>query len=162
MQTITGNNFGAEKWHRSDQSLRIALGISTLYCGLVQVIVTVVPRPIAAAFVDDIAVINEVARVLPMTTLAFVLVGPLMMISTYFQAIGDATKAAVLGLIKPYLFAIPLTFMLPIWVGERGIWYAGPVAEVMLLILTVAVLWIRAQATGLKWGIFQTTKGGAQ
>ena len=72
-----------------------------------------------------------------------------MMVATYFQAIGSAGKAAILGLTKPYAFAIPLTFLMPVWFGEIGIWYAGPLAEVMMLGLTVLVLWRAAQDPAL-------------
>jgi putative MATE family efflux protein len=159
MQTITGNNYGAKLWQRSDASLRVALWVAFIYCAIVQVIVMSMPSKIASAFVDDRAVIAEVARILPVMTCVFFLMGPLMMIATYFQAIGSASKAALLGLTKPYALAIPLTFLLPVWFGEIGIWYAGPLAEVMMLGLTVVVLWLAAEDTALKWGIFHTEKG---
>lgn len=161
MQTITGNNYGAELWQRSDASLRMALWVAFVYCAIVQVVVISMPSRIASAFVDDTSVIAEVARILPVMTCVFFLLGPLMMIATYFQAIGSAGKAALLGLTKPYAFAIPLTFLLPLWFGEVGIWYAGPLAEVMMLGLTVVVLWLSAQDPELKWGIFHTKKGVA-
>lgn len=156
MQTITGNNHGAALWQRSDTSFRIALWVALLYCTLVQIVVMGWPRQIANAFVDDASVIAEVARIFPVMACVFFLVGPLMMVATYFQAIGSAAKAAVLGLTKPYVFAIPLTFILPIWFGESGIWYAGPVAEILLLGLTVVVLWQAKRRSQLKWGIFHS------
>lgn len=154
MQTITGNNYGAEFWQRSDTSLRIALWIAFIYCALVQIIVMSLPSQIAGAFVKDTAVIAEVARILPIMTCTFGLMGPLMIIAAYFQSIGSAGKAAILGLTKAYAFAIPLTFLMPALFGEIGIWYAGPLTEVMLLGLTALVLWNAARKTHLKWGIF--------
>lgn len=161
MQTITGNNYGAGLWHRSDASLRIALWCAFFYCLLVQIVVMSVPSQIAEAFVEDTAVVAEVARILPVMTCVFFLMGPLMMVATYFQAIGAVTKAAILGLTKPYAFAIPLTFLMPLSLGEIGIWYAGPLAEILLLGLTALILWQSAQTTVLKWGIFHIPKGVA-
>ena len=37
--------------------------------------------------------------------------------------------------------------------------FAGPLAEVMLLGLTIVVLWGVAQNKQLKWGVFHTEKG---
>lgn len=161
MQTITGNNYGAALWHRSDASLRMALLVAFIYCALVQIAVTSMPSRIASAFVDDTAVIAEVARILPVVTSVFFLVGPLMMVATYFQAIGSAGKAALLGLTKPYALAIPLTFLLPLRFDEIGIWYAGPLAEVMMLGLTVIVLRRAAKGTTLRWGVFHRKEGAA-
>ena len=158
MQTITGNNYGAKLWQRSDASLRMALWAAFGFCCVVQVVMMAMPGQIASAFVDDAAVIGEVARILPIMTCLFFLTGPLMIIAAHFQAIGSAGKAAFLGLTKPYAFAIPLTFLLPIIFGEVGIWYAGPVAEVMLLGLTALVLWQTSRDTTRKWGVFHLTE----
>lgn len=161
MQTITGNNYGAELWQRSDRSLRIALWVAFIYCTAVQVVVMSVPNQIASAFVDDTVVIAEVARILPVMTCVFFMMGPLMMVAAYFQAIGAAGKAALLGLTKPYALAIPLTFVLPMIYGEIGIWYAGPLAEVIMLGVTAVVLRHTAQSARSKWGIFNNETGAA-
>ncbi len=161
MQTIAGNNYGASLWSRSDASLRMAIWGAFLYCSIVQIVVMSLPAQIASTFVNDVAVIAEVARILPLMTCVFFLMGPLMMIAAYFQAIGAAGKAALLGLTKPYAFAIPLTFLLPVWLGEIGIWAAGPVAEAMLAGLTGLVLWKTARKSTLHWGLFHAQKGAA-
>ncbi len=154
MQTITGNNYGAQLWQRSDKSLQIALWTAFIYCALIQITVASLPSQIAGAFVEDAAVISEVSRILPIMTSVFFIMGPLMMIATYFQTIGAVAKAAILGLTKPYAFAIPLTFLMPVWFGEIGIWYAGPLAELMLLGLTILILSASQRKTRLRWGIF--------
>lgn len=159
MQTITGNNHGASLLCRSNASLRIALWVALIYCVAVQLAVTSFPGQIAGAFVDDRAVISEVVRILPVMSSVFFLIGPLMMIATHFQAIGSAGRAAILGLSKTYAFAIPLTFLLPVWFGEIGIWYAGPIAEVMLLALTLLVLSGVAQGDGSHWTMFHRHAG---
>jgi len=161
MQTITGNNFGAALWRRSDASLRMALWAALIYCALVQTVVMAMPRRIAGAFLEDAAVIAEVARILPIMTSVFFLAGPLMMVAAYFQAIGSARKAALLGLTKPYGLAIPLTFALPLGFGEIGIWLAGPIAEVLMLGLTAMVLWVASRRTALRWGLFHSREGAA-
>jgi len=154
-QTIAGNNYGAESWQRSDQSLRTALVLAVLYCVVVQTGFYLSRDVIGAVFVDDPAIISEVSRILPLATFLLFLFGPLMMISTWFQAIGDAGRAALLGLSRTYLFALPLTFALPFIFGEPGIWYGAIVAEVLVLILTITVLRRQARKKGHAWGLFR-------
>lgn len=161
MQTITGNNYGAGEYRRSDLSLQTAVKCAFVYTAIVQSIVTVFPAQIGAAFVTDQSVIDEVKGILPVIGAAFFLSGPLMMISMHFQAIGDAGRAALLGLSKPYLFALPLTFILAGSFGEIGIWLSGPVAECLLLGLTVLILMQLAKRRYLRWGLFQSA-GEAQ
>ncbi|MFC6584452.1 MATE family efflux transporter [Sulfitobacter aestuariivivens] len=126
MQSIVGNNFGAQAWDRSDQSLRIGIWIALVYCTLMQLAFVMLPEPIARLFVSDPGVIAEFARILPVNSAMLWLAGPLIVIATYFQAIGNATRAALLGLTKSYAFGLPLIFLLPLIWGEWGIWYAGP------------------------------------
>ncbi len=146
MQTITGHNFGAAAFHRSDASLRLAARVAFVYCLVLQVGMSVFAAELGAAFVADATVIAEVARILPIMSAGFFLSGPLMMLAMHFQAIGDAVRAGLLGLSKPYFFAIPLTFVLAAKVGEVGIWLAAPIAEILLLILTAGVLLQNASA----------------
>lgn len=154
MQSITGNNFGARLWRRTDGSIRIALGVALAYCGVVQLVLMLGAAGIGRAFVDDASVVAAVARILPAITAMFWLAGPLMLIASHFQALGDAPRAAVLGLSKPYLFAIPLTLVMAVAVGEAGIWFAGPLAELCLLALTAIVLARTARREPLRWGLF--------
>jgi putative MATE family efflux protein len=155
MQTITGNNYGAGVYKRSDKSLKIALLAALLYCSTVQFIMMAFSTTIAAMFIDDVKVISEIERIMPVIVTAFILMGPLFMVSAYFQAIGDATKATILSLAKAYVFSIPLTFLLPMYFGESGIWYSAPISEVLLLTTTILVLLFSARRTKLKWGLFQ-------
>lgn len=155
MQTITGNNYGACNWHRSDASLRLAAGLAFGYALCIQVTFTLLAGPISGLFVAEEAVIAEVAAILPVLVALFFIAGPLMMIAMHFQAIGDAGRAALLGLSKPYIFGIPLTFALAAKLGEAGVWLASPAAEAALLALTVFVLAQTARTQSLRWGLFQ-------
>lgn len=149
MQSITGNLFGAGQSARVRQSLRRAMILALLYCATMQAGMTLRAEAIGVLFVTDPGVIAEVARTLPVIVTLFALSGPLMMVAMHFQAIGDAPRAALLSLAKPYVFAIPLTFVLARTLGEPGIWRAGPTAEGLLLVLTLAVIWqARAQVVG--------------
>jgi putative MATE family efflux protein len=154
MQSIVGNNYGAQAWQRSDASLRLGLVTALVYCSVMQLIMIVFAEPIARAFVDDPAVIAAFGRILPLSVLMLWLAGPLIMLGSYFQAIGNATRAAILGLTRTYAFALPLTFILPLFWGETGIWIAGAVAEVLKAILVYFVLRQSARALNLRFGLF--------
>ena len=154
LQTIVGNNYGAQALDRSDRSLRIGIWIGFLYCLGCQVIFVALAEPIALLFVDDPEVITAFQWILKVSTAMFWLAGPMIVIAAYFQALGDATRAAVLGLTKPYAFALPLTFALPLFMGELGVWLAGPISEVLMAILAFFVLAKTARKLDLRYGLF--------
>lgn len=139
-QTIVGNNFGAGQVERTATTVRIAIVAALVFCVVMQIIFVLIAPHVGAWFVDDAGIQAELARILPVTTLTLFAFGPMMMIATYFQAIGDAARAAILGLSRTYLFAIPLTLGLPFVIGEWGIWYAGVIAEILVISLTVIVV----------------------
>ncbi|TLP62801.1 MATE family efflux transporter [Parasedimentitalea maritima] len=139
-QTIVGNNYGARQTERAHKATFISVTVAFGYCALVQFAFVLTAPWLGGVFINDMLIQQELARILPIGTLTLFLFGPLMMIAGYFQAVGDAARAAILGLSRTYLFAIPLTFALPFVIGEPGIWYAGVVAEIMVLAVTVVVL----------------------
>ncbi|MCC2615271.1 MATE family efflux transporter [Aestuariibacter halophilus] len=153
-QSIAGNNVGAGLYQRANQSVTIALLVALVYSLAMQLSLWFSAEHIGRWFVADTQVIAEVGRILPISILALWVFGPLMMISMYFQSIGDAKRASVLSLGKTYLFALPLTFALPRFWGESGIWYAGPSAELLALMLTATLLYRRASQENARLGLF--------
>lgn len=158
MQTITGNNFGSGQWERSNTSLKTAIILGFVYCALVQTILMLFPVQIGRLFVEDPVVLADLARIIPVVVCMFFLSGPLMMIATHFQSIGDAGRAAILSLSRTYLFSIPLTLTLPRFIGESGIWAAGPTAEVCALVLTALVLAQLSRSSSMRLGLFQEAR----
>lgn len=156
-QTIVGNNVGAKKLARANSSIKIALCFSLFYCVLLQSLMYVFKDSIGAVFVGDIGIQSEVARILPWTTLGLFLFGPMMILTMFFQAIGDAKRAGILGLAKIYLFALPLTFVLPYVFKEPGIWYSGPLAEFLALGLALLILYRRSTLEQHRFGLFFNT-----
>ena len=153
-QTILGNNIGAKEWQRSNSAIKIAIIMALFYCLFFQLIIFVFKNQLGGLFVDDLAVIQKVSQVLPLMTLAFFLLGPLMMVGVVFQAMGDAKRAAILRLAKLYMFTLPLVFILPFSISELGIWLAGPSSEILALLLTFGVLYQRKKQEGNPFGLF--------
>jgi len=141
MQAIVGNNIGAGLADRANRMLRLGLFVALLYCLAIEVLLVGFAGPVGAFFVDSDAVVSDVARIMPAMVAMYLFSGPLIMLGSYFQAIGDAGRAAILGLSKPYLFTMPLVALCASTFGEPGIWFATPTAEALLLVVAMLVLW---------------------
>lgn len=139
-QAIVGNNAGAGAWSRVQSSLRTSAFIALAYGIVIQVILFMAARPLGALFVEDESVIGEVVRIVPLVFAVYFAAGPTMILGGYFQAIGDAGRAAILGLARVYVFVLPLTYLLPLAFGEIGIWLAIPVASVAMVIVSAVIL----------------------
>ncbi|KQV63883.1 MATE family efflux transporter [Rhizobium sp. Root1220] len=152
-QTICGNNYGAGLQERVGRSLQIAMIAALVYCTSVEVIVESLAGRLGSIFVSDPVVIGEVSRILPWTVGAYFLFGQMIVLSGYFQAIGDAKRAAIFGLSRAYLFTLPLTFLLPRIFGEIGIWMVPVFAEASMLVLAGIVLARLARGRGWRYGL---------
>lgn len=147
MQAVVGNNYGAGHKDRAAAALRLSLLLALIYCGLVEFVLVVFRQSLGGLFVFDAAVVGEVGRILPFYVALYFTMGPMMMIAGYLQSLGDAKRSALLSVARTYFFAIPLTFTLPLFMGETGIWAAMPAADLMLVVTAVLVLSGRGYAS---------------
>jgi len=153
LQAMVGNNVGAGLWSRSNATLKLALVWSLAYAATAEIGLILFRKQLGGLFVTDPIVTAEIARILPTFVAGYFSFGPMMMIANYFQSIGDVRRSALLSLARTYLFAIPLIFVLPLGLGEAGIWLALPIADVALVAVTLAVL--KARSGQAAWGLFQ-------
>lgn len=155
-QAIIGNNYGAKAYHRSNTGLMIALGLAAGFALLVELVFITCAGPLGALFVSEPAVIAEVKRILPVMVILFIVFATNTMLASYFQAIGDARRAALFGLAQIYVFTIPMTLILPRIIGEWGIWIATPIAQAMMATMVLAVLFFTWKTTGRRFGLLVT------
>lgn len=141
LQAMVGNMVGAGQSGRAMRSLYLSLGVSVGYGLLVQLLLVGGRDGLGGLFVSDAAVGQEVARIVPLYLAAYFAFGPVMMIASYAQALGRARQAAILSLGRSYLFAIPLTLILPLFWGETGVWIVAPIADMAMLALALALWW---------------------
>lgn len=153
-QSIAGNNFGAGLQDRVRTTLKVAFGIAVVYAILFEAVFLLLARPVGSLFVADLQVIDEVARIMPVTSVTYVLSAPLMVLGGYYQALGMASSAAILNLVRTYVIGLPLLVLLPMAAGEFGIWIAYPVGDVVMLGVVAALLLWNARRYHLAWGIF--------
>jgi Na+-driven multidrug efflux pump len=59
------------------------------------------------------AVAGEVARILPAYVAHYVAFGPCLIVAGHLQSLGHARRAAILSVTRTYVFAVPLSLLLP-------------------------------------------------
>ncbi len=139
LQTILGNNYGAQLHERVDAAFSFGLRLVLVYCVVVESIILLGGGAIATLFVPEGTMAAETTRIARFVVAAFILFGPVLIVSSYFQAIGRAKQAIVISLSKNYLFLWPLVTALPLVKGELGIWMSFPAADALAAILAMLV-----------------------
>ena len=155
MQSIVGQNVGADQYKRSDHALLLTIVVCAIYCLLVEVVMVFGGTWVGRLFMDDAVVIAELARMMKLTVLLLIVTGPIMLVGFYFQAIGAPGRSAVLTLCKPFLLHPVLIFLMGGPMGKDGIWLSSPAGDVIVIIIAIA-MWFRFQDRQPGFGL-QTT-----
>lgn len=128
---IAGYNYGAEKYFRVKEAIKISLiygfFISVLLCG----ILILTSKYIPMLFSTDLIILENAHDAIFWVFLATPVVIFQLIGSSYFQALGKGKMALVLALSKQLYFIIPLLFIVPVFFGLKGIWYTFPIADVL-------------------------------
>ncbi|MBP5429961.1 MAG: MATE family efflux transporter [Elusimicrobiaceae bacterium] len=140
-QPLIGYNHGARKYTTSIQTLKMAMRWGILVTTVGFIILEVFARPIAAIFNgQDAALIDMASRVIRIVNIFLPIVPLQMMATTFFQAINQPLKAALLSLSRQILLVIPLVLILPLFWELDGVFFAPVVADGVSTLLAVVLL----------------------
>lgn len=140
MQPIAGYNYGAMKFDRLMQVLKLAViaGTCITTCGFL--VAEFIPGPCARLFTTDPELIRLSVNGMRIMMAAFVLVGSQMVITNFFQSIGKAKISMFLSLSRQMIFLLPMLLLLPLFLGVDGIWWAMPISDTIAEIVAVVMM----------------------
>ncbi len=131
-QPIIGFNYGAKSVARVKDALRISLIAATLISIGAFTFIEAIPGVIVRLFNNDSQQLYDITTEgLRLVILALPIVGFQVVASNFFQAIGKAKIAMFATLFRQVIMLIPLLYILPEFLGIRGIWLSYPFADSM-------------------------------
>jgi Na+-driven multidrug efflux pump len=137
VQPIIGYNYGARKFDRVKEALKLAIMGATAIVLLGFIMVEVFPRQIVSLFGSSNTALVEFSTPAMRTFLMFLpIIGFQIISANYFQAIGKPKQSAFLSLSRQLILLIPAVLILPLFFGLNGVLIAGPTADLGSSILT--------------------------
>jgi putative MATE family efflux protein len=141
-QPIIGFNHGAGRQDRVRRTLLLASLAATAVVTAGFAASQLFPQAIIRAFSQDPAIVQMGSRGMRIVLLLAPVVGFQIIAASYFQAIGRASIALVLTLLRQVIVLIPLVLILPTILGLDGIWIAAAAADgVSSLLTAIALVW---------------------
>ena len=140
LQPILGFNYGAKRYDSALKAIKLAIAAATACCVVVFIVLYFAPEPFIRLFTTDNELIALSSYAAKRIFLALYLIGFMMVGSLVFQSIGKATQSFVTAISRPFLFLIPLIFILPQFLQLDGVWLAFPIADALAFLLTLALL----------------------
>jgi putative MATE family efflux protein len=141
VQPIIGFNYGARQYARVRQAYLLAIKWNLVVSAVGFCLFQFCPGPIISLFGDGEPLYFEFAILFMRTFLFMVLLNGVQLLSSnFFTAIGKALKGLLLSLTRQVFFLIPLIFLLPLRFGIFGVLLAGPIADFIAFVVSVALV----------------------
>lgn len=140
-QPIMGFNYGAKRYDRVKEALKLAIISSMILAGLLFISIFLNAELFIKMFNKESEELtrigaNGIKIFMSMIVLnAFYTIG-----ANYFQAINQAMKSVVLNLGRQLVLFIPLLIILPKYFGLNGVWLSVPISDFIIAIVTFFML----------------------
>ncbi|WP_100642775.1 MATE family efflux transporter [Alteromonas facilis] len=132
-QTIVSYNYGAAEFNRVDNAIKLGLVIAMVYLLVVALGLITFAGNIAGLFTDDDQLKSTVAKIASIMFLLMPLAGLSGITVAGLQSTNRPKQAMLLSFAKIYLVLVPALFLLTQWVDVTALWYAFPIAELVML-----------------------------
>lgn len=134
IQPIIAYNYGAKSYERLSNAYKIGAKYATYICIAVFAIIMIFPYQISGIFLNanaDPKLLQIVGPALRKSMYASLLLGVAITGTSFFQAVKRPKVATVTSLLRQFLILVPLVYLMPIYMGIDGIWYAYSVSDLL-------------------------------
>jgi putative MATE family efflux protein len=141
VQPIIGFNYGAGCYDRVSKTLKLTMFSCILVGVFGFLLMHFFPENIIQIFShNDPELLDVTLHGMNIFMLSLLVEGTILLTAIYYQSINKIREALFINMGKIFVFLLPLLFILPLFFGLDGIWYASPVAEYIMLLMVLAML----------------------
>ncbi len=140
LQPIVGMNFGAKKYDRVKEAVKIFSIASVIFIAILWSFYMIKPKIVLSLFLNDKALIESGYNLFRLMFLGFPVSGVIVMCMTFFQSIGKGGKSAIITLLKQVVLFMPIAIVLTRVVGIKGTWIASTVTDVIVFLYCLVLL----------------------
>ena len=138
---IVGYNFGHNNPKRMMKTIKLAGVIAFVFTTAGFIIFQTIPTQLITLFNKDPELIRIGTTALKRISIAFPIIGPAIIISTTFQAMGKGLPSLFFSFLRQIIVLLPMMYLLGQWYGLNNLWYAFPISEVISVI--PAAIWLK-------------------
>lgn len=143
---ILSYNYGAGNGSRVKSTLRLA-SCANFVIGLCFFFILffcsdyLVGRFFSSSVAEDFLVVSRIATTgASVVAFAFFVNGQNILSSSFFTSLGDAKSSVVISLMRGLLFVVVGLYLLPMMLGEYGVWLVIPVAEAFTFVYCLIIV----------------------
>ena len=129
VQPIISYNYGAKNYDRVRTTIKRMVLVSFIGSVIMGIVVPLFPRTFALMFTSEEAMLELIAKVLPIYFAAVWIFGLQVGAQSTFLALGKSKMSLFVALLRKVILLIPLALILPNFMGVMGIYISEPIAS---------------------------------
>ncbi len=133
---LVAYNYGAKKNGRVGEILFKSCILGVAWGGFCFLGAMFFPRFLMGFFGNTTEFLDVGETALRLFSLAFFTIGVQLIMSHYFQAVGEGLSSLFLASSRQIIFLLPLMFILPNYFGLTGYWLTFPAADMLAFVVT--------------------------
>lgn len=142
MQPIAGYNYGAQKYDRMMQVVKLSIITATCIMFIGWSLAMFAPYYCVRLFTKDPELIQRSIKAISIIMMMYPFIGCQMVITNFFQCIGKVKVSIFLSLSRQLLFLLPLLIILPNFYNINGVWAAIPTSDFIAVVVSITIMTI--------------------
>ena len=143
-QPIVSYNYGLGRWDRVRKTLSISVRTAVLSSIFSIVAFTLFPQQLVHLFIAESDPAAQIAiEGLPYFAAGFLFFILNLVAIGFLQSIKKMAPATIFALLRGVVFLFPAFFLLPEFIGVKGMWLALPLSELLTFIVVVGYMFLK-------------------
>lgn len=131
-QPVLSYNYGAKKYSRIKEGIRVSTLVSSVYTALAWAAVLIFPRQLMSIFTSSQEMIEAGTPALNMYFFGFIFMTFQFSGQSAFTALKCSKRAVFFSIFRKVIIVVPLTLLLPkMGYGVDGVWLAEPISNLV-------------------------------
>ena len=139
-QPICGFNWGAKKYDRVAESLKLSLFYSFILSMVLFMAIQLFPFVLVRMFTPDAQLISLTSGAIRVYLSMLPLIGVQTVSSQYFQAVGKPKLSSVLSFLRYGIIVVPSILILAPIVGVKGIYVSNAISDFIASFIAIAFI----------------------
>jgi putative MATE family efflux protein len=138
---IMGYNYGHNNPERMKKTFKSTLFVAIFFTTTGFIIFQTMPELLIRMFNSDPDLLKIGTDALKKISIAFPIIGPAIIISTTFQALGNGFPSLIFSFLRQIVVLLPVMYLLGYFFGLEYLWFAFPISEAASIL--PASIWLR-------------------
>lgn len=154
-QPLIGYNFGANKYHRIVETVKLSSGVIVAISSLFLIFIEFYPKLFVYPYTSDTRLLDITGHNIRIYLLGITFVGIHSIATTYFQSIRRSKISSLLYILRYGGILIPLLYIVPKIMGINGVYLSNALSDTISGVVALIFLYIDIRRLSKRQGLLE-------